>query len=244
MNLIFEDSKHFNKLKKEHDLYGQIYLIRNDIDNKVYIGQSCFSLKRRYKNSVFTSSNGHLKNSILKYGIENFDFVECYDFAKTKEELDSLEIFWIHYFGGHSSKKTYNIKDGGSKGLLSEKEKQRRREYMASLTTEQRSEKYGKKGKFFSDETKRRISEAKLNAENKDEIIKKIVAKISKKVICLNNNMIFNSMKEAGAFYRINPVGIGQCCNGKIKYSGLDKNGIPLKWQRVIGVDGHDASLV
>lgn len=33
------------------------------------------------------------------------------------------------------------------------KKKNRRREYMASLTTEQRSEKYGKKGKFFSDET-------------------------------------------------------------------------------------------
>lgn len=244
MSLIFEDSKYFNKLKKEHNLYGQIYLIRNKINNITYIGQTCFSLKRRYKDNILNTTNIHLKNAILKYEVKNFEFVECYDFAKTKKELDLLEIFWINYFGGHNSKKTYNIKDGGSKGLLSEKEKRKRSDYMASLTIEQRSEKYGRKGKFFSDKTKRKISEAKLNAENKDEIIKKIVAKISKKVICLNNDMIFNSMKEAGAFYGINPIGIGQRCNGKIKYSGLDKNGIPLKWQRITGDEKHDASLV
>ena len=244
MSLIFEDSKYFNKLKKEHNLYGQIYLIRNKINNITYIGQTCFSLKRRYKDNILNSTNIHLKSSILKYGVKNFEFVECYDFAKTKKELDLLEIFWINYFGGHNSKKTYNIKDGGSKGLLSEEEKQKKSEYMSSLTKEQRAEKYGRKGKFFSDETKRKISEAKLNAENREDIIKKIVAKISKKVICLNTGVIFNSMKDAGIFYKINPIGIGQCCNGKIKYSGLDENGIPLKWCRISGGDLNVASLV
>ena len=34
------------------EVYGYIYLIRNNIDNKLYIGQTAYSFDSRYRNNV------------------------------------------------------------------------------------------------------------------------------------------------------------------------------------------------
>lgn len=66
-----------------------IYLIRNKINNKVYIG-STINLRRRISDHLLNgdASNIHLQNSIKYYGIENFTF-EVLEFLSS-DNLDLL----------------------------------------------------------------------------------------------------------------------------------------------------------
>lgn len=52
----------------------------------------------------------------------------------------------------------------------------------------------------------------------------------NRKVICVTTNKIFNSIKEAGEYYKIKTSGIIRCCNKKFKYSGK-LNGKKLSWE-------------
>lgn len=53
-----------------------IYRIFNKINGKSYIGQSIFKFNKRYKGSDWLkyTHNPILKNSVNKYGVDNFDF--------------------------------------------------------------------------------------------------------------------------------------------------------------------------
>ena len=66
-------------MKKE---YGQVYCITNNITNKRYIGITVKKdvLKDRYKGSLLKSHNEHLRNSVLKYGEDNFS-IDILDIA-------------------------------------------------------------------------------------------------------------------------------------------------------------------
>ena len=76
----------------EKEIYGIIYLIKNKINNKIYIGQTTQDggFDRRYhtKDGIKDTHNEHLRNSINKYGIENFYINKEFDIAYSKEELD------------------------------------------------------------------------------------------------------------------------------------------------------------
>ena len=98
--------------------YGVIYKITNKINGKIYIGQTKNSFKTRYKyNFEKYTTNYLIKKDLKKYGIENFEINEEFDFANSKEELNEKEIFWINYYGGYYSDKTYNLTEGGENGL-------------------------------------------------------------------------------------------------------------------------------
>lgn len=92
-----------------------IYLIKNKINNKVYVGQSNNFQNRkrehfnRLKNNNHT--NEHLQKSWNKYGNENFEFIvleEC-----DINYLDEREIYWINYFNSTNNKFGYNLESGG-----------------------------------------------------------------------------------------------------------------------------------
>ena len=64
-----------------------------------------------------------------------------------------------------------------------------------------------------------------------DEQIKNIIDKdIDKKIICLNNKKVFNTLKEASDYYNVLRTGISACCRGVYKSSGTDKEGNKLFW--------------
>ena len=55
---------------------GIVYTIRNKVNNKLYIGQTIRDggFKARYHGDLeMYTHNQHLRNSIQKYGIENFE---------------------------------------------------------------------------------------------------------------------------------------------------------------------------
>lgn len=54
---------------------------------------------------------------------------------------------------------------------------------------------------------------------------------VCKSVVCLNTDMIFKSISEAGRYYNINKCAINNCCLGKSKYSGENlETGEKLVW--------------
>ena len=93
---------------------GFIYKITNRVNNKVYIGQTHFTVEHRYKQHIKNFNIEHrqqpLYKAFAKYGIENFNVetieeVEC-------EKLNEREIYWIAYYD--SFKNGYNATLGGN----------------------------------------------------------------------------------------------------------------------------------
>jgi len=113
------------------DLYGIVYLIKNKVNNKKYIGITTEKrgFKGRYKSKGegIERVYGHLENSkkygdyynehlfraIEKYGFDNFDVVEIFDKAYSKNELLKKERKWILHFQSNEIEKGYNKSNGG-----------------------------------------------------------------------------------------------------------------------------------
>lgn len=111
------------------EIYGVIYKVINNINGKVYIGQT--ALKRgfndryqckgvgteriyyRHKNLKKNGFgyNPHLLNAFEKYGIENFTTIEVFDIAFSKIELDIKELTYIQLYDSY--KNGYNRCSGG-----------------------------------------------------------------------------------------------------------------------------------
>ena len=89
-----------------------IYKITNNINNKVYIGKTEFSIEKRFKEhckDAFRDKNEKrpLYAAMRKYGIENFE-ISLIEETNNPEER---EIFWIGYYEGYT--KGYNATRGG-----------------------------------------------------------------------------------------------------------------------------------
>ena len=114
--------------------YGIIYKITNNINGKVYIGQTTQSrgFKGRYDckgegiERVFNyyiqrrdsgdNFNTYLFNAIKKYGKKNFNVDEELDIAYSKEELDRKEIQYIKKYNSFNNGYNMNEGGGGNKG--------------------------------------------------------------------------------------------------------------------------------
>jgi len=76
-----------------------IYKITNNINGKIYVGQSiCIEKRWRNHKNYFGSGNEDypLYRAFSKYGIDNFSFEvieEC-----SRSELNKREIYWINYY--------------------------------------------------------------------------------------------------------------------------------------------------
>lgn len=90
-----------------------IYCIKNDINNKVYIGKTVYTINQRFKRHLQDARNhkcnSKLHRAILKYGEEHFYPImieECSD-----EEAFDKEKYYIQLYD--SVKNGYNISYGG-----------------------------------------------------------------------------------------------------------------------------------
>ena len=99
----------------------EIYIIKNDINDKVYIGQTTQGSEERFKQhlKLLKSSEKQLiHKAIKKYGKEHFYF-EVLETDLAINELDKREEYWIRYYdsvncgynlcyGGNQSRKPMN----------------------------------------------------------------------------------------------------------------------------------------
>lgn len=102
-----------------------VYIILNNINNKVYIGQSR-NIKRRWREHRKKNLKGILYDDIRTYGLENFSFsllVEIDDSEKTQELLDYYEKLYILKYNSTNEDEGYNIASGGLKYNCAERTK-------------------------------------------------------------------------------------------------------------------------
>lgn len=263
----------------EKQVYGYIYMIRNKINGKIYFGKTENDFHTRYGSNIAShASNEHLKRSIKKYGIENFEINEQFDIAYAEDDLWDLEDMYICIYNCLDPRYGYNKRRSGRnhkgngkfneeicKKISEAKKGVTFNEETKKLWSEQRSGKGNSNyGKHWDDEHKRKISESVSKAitgegnpmygrKQSEETKKKISEKAkgrkasketkkkmsearqgkdngnSKRVICLETNEIFDTINEAKVWS--NASAIGQCCLGKVKYSGKHpETGEKLHW--------------
>lgn len=100
---------------------GFIYKITNNLNGKIYIGQTIQNpIDRWYRHCQKSNLNKNeanmaIKRAIFKYGKNNFTFkvIETLD-NYTKELLDEREVYWISFY--NSYEEGYNCTKGGNSG--------------------------------------------------------------------------------------------------------------------------------
>jgi group I intron endonuclease len=100
-------------------MLGKIYLIRNRINGKGYVGQTIKSLRIRFNEHKYKAKQGSncaLHKAIRKHGVENFEIKEVVSCETVL--LDDLEKHYIKFYGtyapaGHG----YNLTEGGDGGF-------------------------------------------------------------------------------------------------------------------------------
>ncbi len=93
---------------------GRIYLISNDVNSKLYVGQTIQTLNKRFNGHCCYSKsdrsvNMYIKRAIHKYGKENFHITlieEC-----PVSMLNAREKHWISFYDSYNN--GYNLTEGG-----------------------------------------------------------------------------------------------------------------------------------
>ena len=90
-----------------------VYMHKNKINGKVYIGITGQIPEKRWKDGNGYLYNTHFSHSIQKYGWENFDHIIIAD-KITKRNAEQLEIELIQLYESTDPNKGYNIQRGGN----------------------------------------------------------------------------------------------------------------------------------
>lgn len=140
--------------------YGVIYLLRNKINGKIYIGktkQNIFQYiegKFRYESTGLKSLIGR---AVLKYGMDAFEckVIDCF---RTLKELNEAERKYIQVFNSRDLLIGYNIAYGGEGGVGGPNFKDHKHSKESKLKMSQSSKHYSaNKGKTLPEEWKRNI---------------------------------------------------------------------------------------
>jgi group I intron endonuclease len=129
--------------------YCTIYIIKNTINDKVYIGQTWHKIERRFASHKRGNGNGSktkIHRALVKYGTNNF-YIEEICKCETQELADDLEKKYIKEYD--SMKKGYNTDSGGNAGKFYTREYNEARSYIM-------------KGRKHTEEAKLKMSKAKI----------------------------------------------------------------------------------
>ena len=204
--------------------YYGLYKITNLVNGKMYIGQHT----TEDLNDGYMGSGIVIKQAIKKYGVGNFR-KEWIGFYEDAEELDYMErVFvdetWV------SSSDTYNLCIGGGYSQLTEESK---RKLAKSVSI-------AMKGRVFTDEWKKKISQKKMASnwmrgrtgckhpqfgKPKSQVTRDKIGKAnSKTVFQYTKDMEFagkyTSQMEAERKTGVYASHISSCCTGKRKTAG------------------------
>jgi len=86
-----------------------VYCIRNNLNNKVYVGRTITSFEQRYPNGKWWhyTHNKYLKRAVNKYGTDQFE-VSILFTTNDESELRKAETFWITRLEATNRAKGYN----------------------------------------------------------------------------------------------------------------------------------------
>ena len=142
-------------------MFGYVYITTNLINGKKYIGKR--SLPEF--DTKYLGSGKLLKRAIKKYGRENFK-CEVIKWCETEEDLNNSERYYIKQYNAQKNNMFYNISEGGDWGNVTR-----------GMTTEEYEEwkrKINPRGRHHSEETKKKISEARTGIKYSEKTIQKM----------------------------------------------------------------------
>lgn len=177
-----------------------VYIIKNDINSKVYIGKTNFSLEKRFQEHVQDSKKERcekrpLYDAINKYG-ENHFWIEKLEECKP-EEASKKEIYYIQYY--NSYKNGYNATKGGDGSFRIDYEKVMSLYYNNKFLT---ASDIAKECNCSIDSIKNIVSQYikdpnwKERFFNSEKARKSLIAQ-PKKVFCIEENKEFSSTMDA-----------------------------------------------
>lgn len=89
-----------------------IYKITNNINGKIYIGQTVQTLKRRFTaHATKKSSISAITSAIQKYGRDNFSYITLAEY-NTLTDLNEAEKYYIYLYNSLAPN-GYNLRTGG-----------------------------------------------------------------------------------------------------------------------------------
>lgn len=197
-----------------------VYKATNIFNNKVYIGITTNTLAHRkaiHKRDS-KSMNTYFYRAINKYGFNAFKW-EIIDTASSLEELMEKEVYWIAKYGSFNDKtKGYNSTSGGGSNYeITDEERQARSKRAKGKNNPMYGVESPMKGKKFTEEHKRKISEALKNAYRPHVIGANNPA--SRRVLNVDTGEEFNTIKEAREKYP-KACKISDVCRGVRKTAG------------------------
>lgn len=227
----------------------KIYKYTNLINGKIYIGQTCRSIKKRAgKDGIHYQGCAHFYRAIQKYGWNNF-ICEIIIDQLSQDEANYWEEYYITSLKSYDYNYGYNIAFGGlnktmpdsSRLLISQKAKVRYldptqnpmygKKHNETTKNIMSEKKLGDKnpfyGKHHSIESKIKISQNNKGKTNNKKIwtyeerqeaslkFKEIAKSWSRKVHCIEDNLIFNTVTEAAQYYSISKGTLSGHLHGK-----------------------------
>lgn len=93
---------------------GFIYIIRNTVNSKVYIGQTKVSVQTRWQEHLRHARYGDqvINKAMRKYGIDKF-YIETLEICSL-DAIDYREMYYIDLYDSTDKSKGYNVSIGGS----------------------------------------------------------------------------------------------------------------------------------
>jgi group I intron endonuclease len=178
-----------------------IYIHKNKINNKIYVGQTSQKPEKRWKLGEGYKTSTKFYNAIKKYGWDNFEHIILKD-NLTLEEANYWEEYYIKQYDSYRN--GYNATMGGKNIQKTEEHKQKIRQ--SNIGKHNHNGKLNPMyGKTLSEETKNKIREKQKYF----------------KVRCVETGEIFNSCHLAAAWCGLKRDGnIPDVCRGKRKVAG------------------------
>lgn len=229
---------------------GYIYIIKNKINGKLYIGQTIRQdindRWRQHKSCKKDTIGNYLYNAYKKYGLNNFEYkliCICFDEDCNKIEKEYIQKFNTLYPNG------YNLQVGGGNHKLSDNVKQLIREKNISKENHNKGKQMSEEQKvklrqsalkwhknnniIISNETKQKISDSlkKFHSDNKSI---KSIKSIKVEQYDLKGNYIktYNSISEAAKEVGITQMTINRASSNEEKYSKY-KTAKGFIWKRL-----------
>ena len=199
-------------------------------NGKVYIGITSKKPVRRWNGGTGYLTNDYFTKAINKYGWNSFAH-EVLFVGLTKEEAEEKEIELIKNYKSDLRKYGYNIQHGGNsvgkhseetKNKIAQANKGRKPWDYKVGHSEDTKRKMSKShmGMVLSENAKKKISIALTGRKQTKESIEKRVKHFRKRVICIETNAVFESLKDAAKYANVRYQSVSACVNGITATSG------------------------
>lgn len=111
------------KVRREKRYSPVIYMITNNINNHIYIGQTIKPITERFSHHINRAKgdyNTPLYTDIKTFGKTAFT-ISVIEKVSDRNKLNEREIFWIKHYRDIDEAIVYNLDSGGNKNKLTEK---------------------------------------------------------------------------------------------------------------------------